>query len=90
MALAEIIGVYPVVEAEHRCHLIEISVSDFVGIVDVGAFTQPLADKDPSYWQVPFGEVVLDRNGCSGNEPLFPDPIQVNGTLRVAFFFYYL
>jgi hypothetical protein len=65
-------------------------VSDFVGAIDVGAFTQPLAGENQSHWQVPFGEVVLDSDGCNGHEPIFPDPIQVNGNLRLAFFFYYL
>ena len=90
MTHVEIIGVYPVPEAEQPCHLIEVAVTDFFGELDIGAFTQPLASQDKTYWQVPFGEVVLEPGGSSGFEPTFPGPVQVNGNLRLAFFYYYL
>jgi len=90
MAQAQVIGVYPVPEAEQQCHLVELVVSDYIGKLDVGTFTQPLADYDRSHWQVPYWEHVLSADGNSGQLAALLEPLQVNGTMRLAFFFHHL
>ncbi len=85
-----IIGVYPVAEAEEPCHLIELLVEGLYGNLDISEFTQQLPGQPRDNWQVPWDEQVLDADGTSGEPAPFPGPIRVDGSQRLVFFFHYL
>ena len=86
----DILGIYPV-DAPEPCHLIELMVRDYTGVLDVGAFTQERLGQPTSNWQVPWDERVLSPDGSRDLLGPFPAKIQSDGTpLRLAFFFHYL
>jgi hypothetical protein len=85
----EIIGVYAV-DAREPCHLVELRISDHIGEVDIGRFTQEWPGKDRSSWQVPWDERVLNEEGTKDAMGRFPRNVPVDGSARVAFFFHYL
>ena len=86
----EIVGVYPVEEATEPCHLVEISVMNFKGELDVAQFTQEEPGQPRDNWQVPWDEHVLESAGVSGELALFSGPLKAAGELRLVFFFHYL
>ncbi len=84
----KIIGVYAV-EAPEPCHLVELQISDYIGHLDLAKFTQERG-YDESSWQVPWDERVLNAEGTRDLPGRFPQKIEVNGEVRLAFFFHYL
>ena len=58
---ARIVGVHPV-DAADPCHLCEVVFNGEAGDVDFGQFTQRLAGRDQSYWQVPYDERLLSSS----------------------------
>jgi hypothetical protein len=69
-ATARIIGVHPV-DAPEPCHLCEVVFDGDAGDVDFGQFTQPLAGRDQSYWQVPWDERLLSSAETSRSYVFF-------------------
>ena len=58
----EVVGVYPVRAAE-PCHLIELMMRGVGPGFDFGSISQPIPSTPSSLWQVPWGEVLLDKDG---------------------------
>jgi hypothetical protein len=84
----EIIGVY-LVDAPESCHLVELVLRENGVPVDVGQFTQPVADRPADEWQVPYGEKLLDPDGVTVTWDLWDGPGDHdlwNGDVRMAFF----
>lgn len=86
----EIIGVYPVDEAQEPCHLIELQITEHSGPIDVGAFTQEWPGKPKSSWQVAWDERVLNPEGTEDQLGKFPRNIVADGSLRLTFYLHYL
>ena len=62
MSRWRVIGVHPV-QASQPVHLLEIEVPDFISDIEWSDITQPVPDRDRSYWQVPYDERrVPDRS----------------------------
>ena len=74
-AVVNVIGMHPV-QANEPVWLVEGEISKGFGEIDWGSITQPVPDKDPSYWQVPYDERDLGASGA--------------GKRIVVFFFHYL
>ena len=92
MSTIKIIGVYPI-KAREPVHLIEVQVNDSPGKFDLSKFTQEVPNVDPSNWQAPWDECILDETG----EQVIADwyvaqrkPELWVGTVRMTFFFHYL
>jgi hypothetical protein len=86
----DILGVYPV-DAPEPCHLVELSIRNFVGPLGLSQFTQEQPDQPRTNWQVPWDERVLDAEGASDLHGRFPRKIEATGKpLRLAFFFHHL
>jgi hypothetical protein len=88
----EVVGVYPVRAAE-PCHLIELMMRGVGPGFDFGSISQPVPGTPSSNWQVPWGEVLLDKDGqevLASSAELSDRPEQLAGDLRVAFFMHYL
>lgn len=83
------VGVYPV-DAPEPCHLIELLISDCVGVIDVRDFTQEVPGQSQDYWQAPWDERVLDATGQHDLLGRFPQQINAHGEVRIAFFFHHL
>jgi hypothetical protein len=89
---AEIVGVYAV-KAKEPCHLVELRVAGAVKGFDLGDFTQPVAGKGRSFWQVPWREVILSQDGAkvvADSTELWGHSDLLRGDVRLAFFFHYL
>jgi len=69
-AVARIVGVHPI-EAPEPCHLCELVVEGEVHEFDFGEFTQALAGRDRSYWQVPYDEKLLSSFGAQRSYVFF-------------------
>lgn len=85
---AKILGVYRV-ENETDCHLIELQVKSYTGVLDLVQISQ---DPDPNRKiprQVPYYEHLLNADGSVAKE-LALEPVQVNGEVRLAFFIHFL
>lgn len=83
----EVIGVYPV-EAEERCHLIELLIKTDRDAFDLGEFTQEIQGVARDNWQVPYDEYILNEKGTAGKLNDDMKSIRVNGSVRVVFFFH--
>lgn len=70
-----VVGVYPV-ESNEPVWLIEVELSVAFDTIDWGSITQPVANLDPSNWQVVYDEQVSEPGD--------------SGKLRAVFFFHYL
>lgn len=89
---AEILGVY-LVKAEKPCHLVEVVISGASEGFDVGDFTQAIEDRSVSFWQVPWMEVLLNRDGTAvmaTADRIRREPGLLRGDVRLVFFFHYL
>ena len=84
-----VLGVHRVKDAAEPCHLVEIEVNG-EGEFDVGAITQSLAGVPEAEWQVPYDEHELGGDIGPATPIDVPGPIQVVGSIRIAFFFHYL
>jgi hypothetical protein len=88
----EVVGVYPVRAAE-PCHLIELMMRGVGPGFDFGSISQPIPSAPSSLWQVPWGEVLLDKDYqevlARGAELSYRPELLV-GDLRVAFFMHHL
>ena len=60
-AFARVVGVHPI-QAPEPCHLCEVVIEGEQPQFDFSQFTQPLADRDRSYWQVPYDERLLSSS----------------------------
>lgn len=88
--MVEVVGVYPVREAEEPCHLVEIVVSDAPGF-DVGEITQKTPWASRKSWQVPYDERLLNAAGDEVVPTQWPiPPERLTDDVRLAFFFHYL
>jgi hypothetical protein len=86
----ELLGIYAV-EASEPCHLLELMVSEHVGKVDIGAFTQEQAGQPRPNWQVPWHERVLNAEGTMDVLGRFSRKVVADGNpLRLVFYFHYL
>ena len=84
----EIMGVYPVPEAEEPCHLVEWRVEDHEGCFDVSWLRQPTPGEPEENWQAPYDEYLLSAEGAEG-EPIL-GPFEGAGAARFCFFQHYL
>jgi hypothetical protein len=84
------IGIYPVEEAPEPCHLVEILIEDFQGELNLIEFTQEVDKLPKDNWQSPWDEYLLSNDGLSGQVSPYPNPLKINGSQRLAFFFHYL
>jgi len=84
-----VIGVHPVDEAEEPCHLIEVAVSGR-GRFEPGLVTQENPSLAEENWQVPWEEHLLTADGARGAPLDAGTTVDVDGEVRVAFFFHYL
>jgi hypothetical protein len=84
---ARLLGAYPVSESAEPCHLLELEI-DAESPFDVGRITQEDLTRPSNKWQVPYDEHLLNDDGTLGTRP--PQPDQLLGRLRLAFFFHYL
>ena len=84
----EILGVHPV-ESEVPCHLIEIVVEGHGEALDLIKLTQRNETLDRRHWQVPYDECLLSEDGTAAEE-YARSPIELQGRLRLAFFFHCL
>jgi hypothetical protein len=92
----EVIGVYPVEEAEEPCHQIEMVIRGSPGF-DPGELTQEIPGRRKAYWQVAFHEHVLTpdgqtviRRGIDIPGGFEKHPELLEGDVRFVFFFYYV
>ena len=85
----EVVGVYPVEEAEEPVVLIELWIKDFQGKVNFGAIGQQVPGLEPADEQVAYDEYLLSDDGTSGRRIQF-NPYQMAGHARFAFFLHYL
>jgi len=69
-ATARVVGLHPV-DAPEPCHLCEVVLEGEADDVDFGEFTQPLAGRDQSYWQVPYDERLLSSSGAQRSYVFF-------------------
>jgi hypothetical protein len=91
----EVIGAYPVPEAETPCHLVEALVwSEREGeMLDFGQVTQEIPGEPRENWQVPWDERKLDPEGTASREIEFGQPFALassSSPTRIAFFFHLL
>jgi hypothetical protein len=87
----EIIGAYPVPEAEDPCHLVEALVWGEGETVDFGEVTQESPGNPKENWQAAWDEHELNAEGASGREVAFGPPLTLaRSPTRIAFFFHLL
>jgi len=92
MAIAKIIGIYPIT-ADEPVHLVELMITDSIGIFDIGEFTQEIINEPKENWQAPYMEYILNNEGDS----ILADDLEAphrpelwKGNFRIVFFFHYL
>jgi hypothetical protein len=86
----EVLGVHPVIGVESCC-LVEAVVIGAPSKPDFGRFTQPLPDRPPADWQVPYDERLLDAAGTTVEADLWSSTsVAWPPTARIAFFFHAL
>ena len=88
-----IIGIYPVLEAEEPCHLVELQSTALVKPLDFDEFTQEDDSRSKLYWQVCYDENFLDTTGHRIIE--YSEEVRNGETFwkeprRFFFFFHYL
>jgi len=88
--IVEIIGIYSI-DNEIPVHLIEIFVRNSQSKFELSKFTQELPSQPKEYWQVPWDEKLLDKDGNN----VIADDVMLNeekhlwaGDLRMIFFFH--
>jgi hypothetical protein len=85
-----VVGLHPVDGAE-GCYLIESIISDATTQPDFGRITQRGQSLDPSNWQVPYDEKLLDDEGQSVIADLFLTKVEAwPRRARVSFFLHNL
>ena len=88
----EVVGIYPVPEAEEPCHLIELKIRDSPGF-DISQFEQEDPDQRPRNWQVAYDARVLNGTGddvLTDDRELRSRSELLQGNVRVTFFLHYL
>jgi hypothetical protein len=86
----QIVGVYPIPQAEEPCHLIEIVLKGAIENFYMGAFTQEQKDEDIGNWQVAYDEHFLNDQGTADlNEDQY-DKRPEGDSFRVVFFLHYI
>jgi len=89
-ATVEVIGVHPV-RGVPSCFLIEAVIEGPSDVPDFGQFTQPMADRPRSEWQVAYDERLLDDMGERVVSDVFlRRPATWPEQARVAFYFHSL
>jgi hypothetical protein len=89
-ATVEVIGVHPVSDTP-SCFLIETVIEGPSDVPDFGQFTQPMADRPRSEWQVAYDERLLDDLGERVVSDVFlRRPATWPERARVAFYFHFL
>jgi hypothetical protein len=84
-----VLGLHPIRDADQPCHLVELKVSNYKGVLDLSAIRVPHPRGKPGLEQVPYLPHVLDKTGSSGTDLGTEDPV-VKGECRLAFFIFYL
>jgi hypothetical protein len=77
MAIAKIIGIYPI-EGNAPVHLIELLVEGDGDAFDIGEVTQEVAGQQKSNWQAPYDEASL-RNLTAGFATFFSSTTLITG-----------
>ncbi len=85
----KVVGVHPVATPA-LCHLMELTIGNVEGNLDLGEVTQETGRQPRENWQVPWDEVWLDQEGRAPVDAERPDRQPEGTDLRVAFFFHYL
>ncbi len=73
--------------------MVELMMRDVAPGFDFGSITQPIPGTPASLWQVPWAEVLLDKDGqkvLARSAELSDRPELLAGDFRVAFFMHYL
>lgn len=89
-ATVEVIGVHPVPDVS-SCYLVEAIIHGGIEVPDFALFTQPMADRPRSEWQVAYDGQLLDDDGERVlTDLLIHPPDAWPHRARIAFFFHFL
>ncbi|GAB5562645.1 MAG: hypothetical protein SynsKO_42920 [Synoicihabitans sp.] len=93
MTSIKIVGVYPVLNSEEPCHMIEMAIYDNSGVFPVGDITQRIEGEPRDNWQAPYAERIVSADG----ETILTDEFEAEdhpdlweGDFRLVFFFHQL
>jgi hypothetical protein len=84
-----VLGLHPVPDADQPCHLVELKVSNYRGVLDLSTIRVPHPQGKAGLEQVPWLTHVLNKTGSNGSELYAENPV-VKGECRLAFFIFYL